>query len=118
MNTEITTAIIEDLAKEVKEDKRILIVGIIPADYQVQTERFWKSIETFGCTKEDFDLERPNKILNAFLKKKEIEFIDFLPIFKETEENAYIPPPDRHLNKEGNKIVAEKLTEKIKPILQ
>jgi hypothetical protein len=118
MDTKITTAIIEDLAKEVIKDKKTLIVGIIPADYQVQPKRFWKSIEAFGCNKEDFDLEKPNKILGAFLKEKEILFIDFLPEFKQTEEDTYIPAPDRHLNKEGNKILAKKITEKIRTILQ
>ena len=85
---------------------------IIPAKEQVYPEIF----EKLGIDIGRFDIELPQKRLRKFFTEKSVPFLDLLPIFRKyaSEGKKLYWPIDRHLNIEGNKILAQEVYRFIK----
>jgi lysophospholipase L1-like esterase len=107
----VTQAIIVELNNEVRHHGARLVMLIIPTELQVYPERWHQQVQKYVEMQANaWDLESPNRRLVNFLKAKEIEFIDLLPMFREevslSDKQFYIPN-DGHWNAEGHQLAAQ-----------
>lgn len=88
------------------------LVLIIPLRHQVDEEEWRTLSEAYQLDTEIFSLEQPQQILGEFLQKQNIDYIDLLPILRESKQSAYYAK-DPHFNALGHRITAEALQRKI-----
>jgi hypothetical protein len=84
------------------------IVGIYPDEFQVNEHLLDQLFETFDLKREDYDIERMQKILKTYLDSQGIPSIDFLEAFREKgrEMRLYLLR-DTHWNDAGHELAAE-----------
>lgn len=83
---------------------KIIIVGISPTSLKME-----KKYPGINC-----EIRLYNQILKSQVDHKTIFYIDMENYVDSKDPNQYLLPDDHHLNKEGNKLVAEKLIYLIK----
>jgi lysophospholipase L1-like esterase len=86
------------------------MVAIYPDSMQVSPAQFDALVTKYGLKREDYDLNRAQDRLQAFLTSKQIPFVDFMERFKAEEQkrDLYLFN-DPHWNKAGNQLAAEML---------
>jgi hypothetical protein len=84
------------------------MVAIYPDSMQVSPAQFDALVTKYGLKREDYDLNRAQDRLQAFLTSKQIPFVDFMERFKAEEQkrDLYLFN-DPHWNKAGNELAAE-----------
>ena len=108
-----TKDLILELKNTVELNESRLAILFIPVIHQVDTAIWQENLELNPDKKQvAWNLDKPNKYLGSWLKTQEIDYIDFLPIFrqekKENNKRHYLRF-DRHLNKYGHKVIGENL---------
>ena len=83
---------------------------IIPLRHQVDEEEWQTLSEAYQLDTESFSLDQPQQILGEFLQQQNIDYIDLLPLFRTSEQNAYYAK-DPHFNALGHRITAEALNQ-------
>jgi lysophospholipase L1-like esterase len=88
------------------------VLTVIPRSFQVYEEdrRRWQ--EAYGLRDEDWDPERPQRILASWAETHDAELVDLLPAFREAARQGprlYFFP-DSHLNAVGHAAAARELT--------
>jgi hypothetical protein len=94
------------------EEKGVrFIVVLIPALQTVDEKVFHQSISYSVYNDNDFDLEKPYKLLNEFCKSKNIELINPLPAFRKHhhKNNSLYLFKDMHFNYAGHKLFAQEI---------
>tara|TARA_B110000444_G_scaffold247965_1_gene271259 strand:- start:456 stop:1619 length:1164 start_codon:yes stop_codon:yes gene_type:complete len=86
------------------------LVLIIPLRHQVDEEEWQTLSEAYQLDTESFSLDQPQQILGEFLQQQNIDYIDLLPLFRTSEQNAYYAK-DPHFNALGHRITAEALNQ-------
>jgi hypothetical protein len=86
------------------------VIVLIPDIVQVDSEKRGIIEKCYNLSDEDVDYDRPNQKLIDFLVENKIAYIDLTPELKAAilKKNLYIPD-DIHFNKEGHKIIADRL---------
>lgn len=88
------------------------VVLIIPDEYQVHSELRDAVLKETRSMLEDYDLERPQRLLVEFLSERGIAYVDLLPHFREAAEKARLYlPHNTHWNFAGNRLAARLLLE-------
>lgn len=106
-----TKALLSAIKKKIEDNNGELLLAAIPDKVQVYEEDFYK---TLGGSK-NWDMEKPNNILEDFCKRENISYIDLLPIFREYSEEGkrLYYHKDEHFNKEGHRVTAEVVYQKL-----
>lgn len=105
------------LFKKHIREKYLLV--IIPDEFQVNDSLYLKITEHMDLSK--IERDKPQRVIAAFCKQEQIEYLDLLPILREAETTGHCyHPRDTHWNQKGNYIAGEKiaqvLIERIKKI--
>jgi len=112
---ETTKSLIKQLAQISRENNAEFVIVIIPEQVQV-SDKTWTAIELrHGLDRNDYDMEKLNKLLISFGKENGIRVIDPLSEMREAakEQQLYFPF-DKHLTREGHEVIGQKLVEAIK----
>jgi len=101
--------------EEFKQKKDIeFSVVLIPGKEQISEEDFDKFKNQYGVSKINYDRFLPQKRLIAdVFKPAGIKVIDLMDYLNGKDSNTYYFPVDAHLNKKGNRFVAEIIASKI-----
>jgi len=83
-----------------------LLVAAIPPRQFVDHNAFIETLNYVDYESSDFDLDKPVKALEAFLKQAGIDFVNPCPVFKRSAVPLYVEY-DMHFNPEGHKLFAE-----------
>jgi hypothetical protein len=106
------TGVVTDLADEVRQARARFVVMVIPDQYQVDQTLVEEVLSATGTRREDYDFNRPQRVLGRTLEAAGIEVLDLLPIFRrEASAEALYRPQDTHWNRRGNEIAAESLVD-------
>jgi hypothetical protein len=98
------------LAESVRKDGGRLVLVLYPSMLQVNTAR---ALENAG-----YDSTMPERVLGAFCKENDVEFIPLLDALKaNNQKNDMFFAKDRHLTTRGNEVAAEVLRERLGPLV-
>lgn len=91
------------------------MIVVIPQPIQVYPELLWRMNKRFEIDPNQFDLEKPEKILKNFGLQNGIPVCDLLPAFREEDrkEKLYYRY-NTHWNKAGHSLAARLIYEKLK----
>lgn len=93
------------------------LVVIIPMDVQVHN-KYWSKYPNKVFEENEFKNDRPQKKFQNICKQNELNCLDLLPIFREHSDELLFPAQtDSHFNEAGNRLAAESIFAKLKPIL-
>ena len=85
-----------------------LVVMTIPAKEQLQPDDFDLADEP-GM--QDFELDKPQRIFDAFFAEHGIANLDLLPLLRERDDGPYYFAFDNHFDAHGNEVAAEALAD-------
>ncbi len=105
----LTRALIVQLQKEVEARGAKLVVVIGTNKAQVD-ERLWQTLLDGFPSLEGYDVEKPDRILMAFLEERGIPYLQLLPHFREYTKNTgdyLFYHFDGHWNAEGHRLAGE-----------
>jgi hypothetical protein len=103
-------SILTEFSDEVRQRNQRLVVLIIPTSYQVYSESWNNYLKGLELDPAQYDLDKPQRILKDFLREKNVECVDVLPVLR----SKISGPPlfftlDSHLTPEGHRVVGEVL---------
>lgn len=106
----VTKALIRELDKETRENGSQFLVMMIPYKEQVYSKYWLDAVATYRLgEKGEWDLDKPQRLLAAFLKEEGVAHLDLLPLFrreaKEGVPETYIRG-DVHWNAHGHRLAA------------
>lgn len=108
---QITKRLLISMKYLVEKNNSRFAVIVLPSREEAY-EDFWeKTVETYSKMKKfHWNTNKPRRILNKFLKKNDIQFLDLLPYFinynMKTGKNLHFLY-DGHLNLEGHRLAGE-----------
>ena len=105
-NLETSDIIFKFLEDFTSENEIKFVVVLIPTKEQVD-ERIFKNF-LGNESVQDYDLERPQRLIKNLLEENYIEYVDLLPYLRENNiNNTFYWEKDGHFNENGHEIVAE-----------
>jgi hypothetical protein len=112
----LTEAIIRRLRDEVEGRGSRLVVVIIAAPEQVYPAEWEQTVARNPAIQSlTWDLDAPNRRLDAFLTVENIPHLDLLPVFRRAAANPATPPlhfrHDQHWTPAGHRLAAEAIHE-------
>jgi len=105
----VTQVLFYELAKEAENRGSDLAVVSIPCREQVY-ENLWKSkLLRTGMQEREWDLNKPDQLLSAFLSDARIPALELLPHFRKAagESQLYYTGTDGHWNVNGHRLAGE-----------
>ena len=107
----LTEAIIARLRDEVENRGAQLVVVIIGAPEQVYPSEWARTVSQNPALQSiTWDLDAPNRRLNAFLRAEDIPHLDLLPVFRWTAAQSAAPAlhfsHDQHWTRAGHRLAA------------
>lgn len=112
-----TSGVVTQLADEVRETGARFVVMMIPDQYQVDPTVVEEVLSATATRLEDYDLERPQRVLGQVLEPAGVEVLDLLPIFRRAAPGEELYRlRDTHWNRRGNEVAAMALADVLTPI--
>lgn len=98
-------------------DARLAIV-VIPAQAQVDPQAWAETRERHGLRDEDFDLEKPQRLMAGFGSAAEIPVIDLLPALRRARDDGerLYSRPDIHWTARGHAVAAEEILRRLRAL--
>jgi len=92
-----------------------LLVVYIPERQQVYANQWIRIIEQYRINKNDYEILKPNKLMESFCQKNSIEFLDLTNDFRNEVilGNDIYFTMDPHINKNGHALAAKLIYKKI-----
>ena len=118
----MTKELILEMRAEARKHGAELFVAMIPAQFQVH-ETYWRERleRTPAMWDMTWELDKPNRILTAFLDTNGIAHIDLLPEFRRraaTVEQEFYFVLDNHWNEAGHELAAELISDELLRMLE
>jgi len=105
-----TAGVVIELADEVRHSGARFVVMLIPDQYQVDQTLVEEVLSSSGSRREDYDFNRPQRVMGRTLESAGIEVLDLLEIFhRASSGDSLYRPQDTHWNRRGNEMAAESL---------
>ena len=93
------------------------LVVIIPMDVQVD-HQYWSKYPNKVFEENEFKNDLPQKKFQNICKQNGLNCLDLLPIFREySDKLLFFAQIDPHFTQDGNRLAAESIFAKLKPIL-
>ena len=82
---------------------------LIPSDFQVEPENFYKQVRGFGIDTATVDLDQPSRRFQEELSRRDLRFVDVLSSFREQQRAGVrlYGKVDKHLGPNGHRVLAE-----------
>ena len=111
-----TEEILVAIHTAVNEHDAILLVVIIPTDYQVYDEKWARVASQYELDVDLYDRTLPNQKLRRICQRNNIPTLDLLPVFKETarQEKQLYFVYNRHWSVSGNLLAGTEIVNYIK----
>lgn len=107
-----TAGVVTDLADEVRQTGARFVVMVIPDQYQVDQTLVEEVLSSTGSRREEYDFNRPQRVLGGTLESAGVEVLDLLEIFRRASSgDSLYRPQDTHWNRRGNEMAAESLAD-------
>lgn len=105
-----TLALLDAIRIEANRQHIKLAVVLAPDQFQVDPVLRAQMVFRFALDINEYDLDRPQRILRAALEARGVPVLDLLPEFRaeEAREQLYLPR-DTHWNEAGNAVAARQL---------
>ena len=91
----------------------VFALVVVPRSYQVYPEELAELKSALQLTDGELDLDRPQRILREWARRREVLLLDLLPWFRRSAElepnRRLFYYPDAHLNPAGHSVAAEAL---------
>ena len=111
---EKTFLIFDELINYTAKNKIKLIVAILPTKEQVDGRKYSEHFSIYDNTEIKINITKPDDLLADYLSQKNIMHVDLLPYFKkENKNNTFYFEHDEHFSKEGHKLAADVIYEKL-----
>jgi hypothetical protein len=108
-----TLEVLDQFQNESSRRGADFVILVIPRSYQIYRGELLEIQSAFGVRDEDLDLDRPQRILGEWARKRNALMVDLLPVFRSHQERnpgaKLYYYPDAHLNAEGHRVAAEAL---------
>ena len=102
------------IAKIKKENSSQFLVVLIPIRHQVNLKEWELICQTYNLNRNDYAIDKPQMILKAFCKDKNIHCLDLLPILRNRHIPSYYLHEEAHFNKHGHMFAAKLIYRYIK----
>ncbi len=111
----LTLRLMGELRKEVEARGQRFAVVYFPDRWQVLPEAWQETLECWPVAKTmQWDLDRPNRLLGAYLRQEGVAFLDLTPHFRaflrQSSGRLYLPR-DWHFDRDGHALTARVLQE-------
>ena len=111
---EITKTLLKELNNTITSQNKKFVVFLIPSQLQIHKNYWRKEMETYKEMQHyEWDLNKPNRLLNNFLDANQIEHIDLMPhllaAYHDSGKELYLKH-DAHWNERGHHVVSKLLT--------
>ena len=115
----ITAEMCQQIAEVARSHGLPMLVGQIPASYQVDTAIFRKYTKGFRLDPSGIDLDQPDRIMGEKLRNAGISVVDALPALRQAFAAGVRPygSVDRHLSPDGHEIVAALVQDTVAALL-
>ena len=111
----VTKAIIAQLRREVEADGAQLAVVVLPDRHLVEGDYLAWALRTYPAMRDrEWDLDKPNRIMRAFLEEQGIPYLEMVDEFRQRAEETGRPlyyPRDGHWDVEGHHLAGERIAE-------
>ncbi len=88
------------------------VMVIHPAQFQVETKLYQQILKQFGKSRDEFDLDKPQKVLQDYCQSRQISCLDLLPTFRKNgSEGGLYALQETHYNNAGNQLAATTIVE-------
>ncbi|MCS6886236.1 MAG: GDSL-type esterase/lipase family protein [Acidobacteriota bacterium] len=84
-----------------------LAVALLPAQLQVYEEMFAEQLVGFSVSSQDYEIDRPNKVLSEMLSQMNVPAIDLYEPFRERRGKDLYYRHDGHWTKRGHRLAAK-----------
>lgn len=113
-----TTEILEQIGTLLHDRRIPWILALLPAEEQVDRDLQRLYLDMFGGKPEDFDFDKPQRLLGEWGKSRGIKVIDLTPAFREkaSQQRLYVDN-DIHWNANGNALAAQIILGELRPEL-
>lgn len=111
-----TTAVLDGVKRAVHQMNAAHLLVVHPDQFQIETELSDAIIDTYDLDRWKYDLDQPQKFLQAYATSRDIQLVDLTLAFRArgSEGGLYLLR-DTHYNKAGNVLAAEILADAIEP---
>jgi len=114
----VTLDLLRQFRDEAKSLRIPVLVVLIPAEFQVYTDGFERSVRRQGVDPTAFDLDLPQKRWREMARQLDLKVLDLLPVFRSHSSGPYLYMSlDGHLTVEGNHVAGEALGRALAPEL-
>ncbi len=103
--------ILRELQRAVTAAGGRYVVILIPDEFQTDRELRDEVLDLYDLESEDYDWERPQRALVEILEREGIEYLDLLPVLRDSTPGTTFRKHGTHWNIQGNAIAAEALLE-------
>ncbi|MGI9293914.1 MAG: alginate O-acetyltransferase AlgX-related protein [Pseudomonadales bacterium] len=112
---QITKALIAQMHDELSSKGIRLLLVLIPSHDQVSPRRWKQNLDTYAEMRTvEWDLDKPNRMLGAFLSAEEIPYVELLEEFRHRTSASSVDlylPVDGHWQAEGHLLAARLIAE-------
>ncbi len=106
----LTQQLLHRLDSFTREHSMKLVVVALPTQYQVHEDLWKHHFTTFGLNPQDYDLDKPQKLLGEYCRSQDIAFLDMLPVLREKAgQEPLFYPIASYMTPVGHREVADAL---------
>jgi lysophospholipase L1-like esterase len=110
----LTSALIAQMAREIRANGGELIISMIPSPFQIYPETYIPLLENsfpgnIAVTRFKDDIFRPQRLVREMCQEAGVPFQDLAPILSERRDAPLFVPRDGHLTHVGHKVAGEAL---------
>jgi hypothetical protein len=109
---EVTADVLSDISGLAKSRGVPSLFVLLPAPFQVDSATFNDYVRRFHFNPADADLDQPNRLMLAALRKRGLDVIDVLPDLRKAQRRSpgrLYGSVDNHLSPEGHEVVARSI---------
>ena len=111
----LTQQLLDRLAGSSAAHRTKLLVVALPTQYQVHEDLWTHHFTTFGLRPEEYDLEKPQKILREFCVNHGIDFVDVLPAMRaQAGKERLFYPIASYMTPAGHRVVASVVSDHLR----
>ncbi len=98
-----------------------MVLLVIPRSFQIYDWELQRWLDSFELSRDQLDLDRPQRILGAWGQTRGVRVLDLLDDFRihqdrHPDERLYFFP-NGHMNGNGNRVAADALADTLRDVL-
>jgi lysophospholipase L1-like esterase len=104
-----TLAALDTIEDDCRRSGAKLLLVVLPRSFQVDRAELQEMLRQLGWSRDEIDLDRPQRILAEWAGARGVAYADVLPAFRRHAENGGIPlfyTPDAHMTAAGHAAAA------------